>query len=231
MRTSRLFIALAVFVFTCLLGVTTPRLRVLELVSATTNSPPVATADTFTGLAARHQSAPGVLGNDSDPDSDPLHVNTNLVVSPQHGNLNLYGDGSFDYTPNSTYDDTDSFTYEVCDSQGACATAMATLANANDAPSPGTDTFNGLGARHQDAPGILANDSDPDGDSLYLDLGFNYQAQHGVSLSTGTEASFTHLRMVMSALTASSIGYAIVLEGVRLVSSPYTMLTARLLLG
>jgi hypothetical protein len=35
-----------------------------------TNSPPTAVADTFTGLAARHQDAPGVLANDYDPDGD-----------------------------------------------------------------------------------------------------------------------------------------------------------------
>ena len=41
--------------------------------------------------------APGVLGNDSDPDGDPLTAA--LVTNVSKGVLNFRGDGSFDYTP------------------------------------------------------------------------------------------------------------------------------------
>jgi RHS repeat-associated protein len=143
------------------------------------NNPPTPTTDIYTGLAARHQNAPGLLGNDADPDGDPLHIITAPVVNPQHGSVNLYGDGSFYYTPNATYAGTDSFTYQVCDNQGGCANAVVTLNNANHAATLGNDTFSGLGARHQVAPGVLGNDSDSDGDALQIDLSFNYQAQHG----------------------------------------------------
>ncbi|MBA6411800.1 VCBS repeat-containing protein [Parahaliea sp. F7430] len=41
--------------------------------------------------------APGVLGNDFDPDTDPL--TTSLVSSVAKGSLDFRSDGSFDYTP------------------------------------------------------------------------------------------------------------------------------------
>lgn len=179
MKLSRL-ILLAAFVVICVAALLSTRVSPNSAAaSLSTNNPPNVVNETFTGLAARHQEAPGVLANDSDPDGDPLTVSTSPVVGPQHGTLTLFGDGSFFYSPNSSYNGTDSFTYRVCDSQAACANAVTTLAGANHNPTAGTDSFTGLEARHQEAPGVLANDSDPDGDTLYLDLSFNYQPQHG----------------------------------------------------
>ena len=81
--------------------------------------------------------APGVLGNDSDPDitnygdrfGDRLTVTlaTNSTAgtapnNPRYGTVNLRPDGSFDYTPNAPLpgqDITDSFAYIVSDGQGA----------------------------------------------------------------------------------------------------------------
>jgi len=57
--------------------------------------------------------APGVLGNDTDPDMDSLTV---VVDSgPVHGTLTLNPDGSFTYTPDPGYVGADSFTYIVDD--------------------------------------------------------------------------------------------------------------------
>jgi len=58
--------------------------------------------------------APGVLGNDTDPDANPLTAV--LDGGPTHGTLNLNGDGSFGYTPNPHYSGSDSFTYHARDS-------------------------------------------------------------------------------------------------------------------
>ncbi len=54
-----------------------------------------------------------VLGNDFDPDGDPLTVST--VTRPDYGSLTLDPDGTFTYTPGSTYHRTDSFVYQVGD--------------------------------------------------------------------------------------------------------------------
>ncbi len=59
--------------------------------------------------------APGVLGNDDDPDNDPLTAS--LVTTSSHGTVNLQADGGFTYTPDAGYSGSDSFTYRVYDGQ------------------------------------------------------------------------------------------------------------------
>lgn len=59
--------------------------------------------------------APGVLSNDSDPESQPITVS--LVSGVQHGTLTLNPDGSFTYTPQANYNGLDSFQYQVIDAK------------------------------------------------------------------------------------------------------------------
>ena len=79
--------------------------------------------------------APGVLGNDSDADGDPL---TASLVPGRNGTVSLHADGSFTYTPALDFFGEDSFTYEACDTGTPpwCATALVTITvNAvNDPP-------------------------------------------------------------------------------------------------
>jgi hypothetical protein len=60
--------------------------------------------------------APGVLGNDTDPDGDKLTVA--LASAPAHGRVTLNADGSFRYTPDTGASGSDSFSYTVSDGQG-----------------------------------------------------------------------------------------------------------------
>ncbi len=57
--------------------------------------------------------APGVLGNDSDMDGDPIAAT--LFDGPQYGSLVLEPDGSFVYTPDPGFLGTDQFTYLASD--------------------------------------------------------------------------------------------------------------------
>ena len=57
--------------------------------------------------------APGVLGNDTDIENNPLTAILN--VGPIHGELTLNTDGSFVYNPDTNYTGTDSFTYHAYD--------------------------------------------------------------------------------------------------------------------
>lgn len=57
--------------------------------------------------------APGVLGNDTDAESDSLTAI--LVTDVTNGVLVLNSDGSFTYTPNADYNGADSFTYKAYD--------------------------------------------------------------------------------------------------------------------
>jgi Bacterial Ig domain/Excalibur calcium-binding domain len=57
--------------------------------------------------------APGVLGNDTDADGDPLAAQ--LVAGAQHGNVSVAGNGAFTYVPTTNYVGPDQFTYRACE--------------------------------------------------------------------------------------------------------------------
>jgi hypothetical protein len=90
------------------------------------NAAPTATDDAFRVKRGKTLtvSAPGLLKNDSDPDSDPLTAK--LVSGPTKGTLNLNPDGSFSYKPNVKRG-SDSFTYEADDGNGATDEATVTI--------------------------------------------------------------------------------------------------------
>ena len=78
---------------------------------------PVVADDAYTTPpgVAKTVAAPGVLGNDTDADGDPLTVV--MVSGPVHGVLALGAHGGFTYTPASRFVGTDSFTYKATDGQ------------------------------------------------------------------------------------------------------------------
>jgi hypothetical protein len=79
---------------------------------------------------------PGVLGNDSDPDGDPMTAV--LVSTTSNGTLNLNpATGGYTYTPNPNFFGTDTFTYRASDgtNQSNLATVTITVTAVNDAPS------------------------------------------------------------------------------------------------
>jgi len=76
-----------------------------------------------------------VLGNDSDPDGDPITaVNP---TQPAHGTVVLNSNGSFTYTPAANFNGSDSFTYQASDGKltSAPATVTLTVLPVNDPPS------------------------------------------------------------------------------------------------
>jgi large repetitive protein len=78
--------------------------------------------------------APGVLGNDTDAENDPLRAA--LVSGPSRGVVTLNADGSFIYAPGANFNGTDSFTYSASDGSGNSniATVTITVSAVNDAP-------------------------------------------------------------------------------------------------
>lgn len=92
-----------------------------------TNTPPVAIDDNYSTSADTilNVPAPGVLGNDSDANGDPLTAV--LHSAPTNGTLTLNSDGSFTYTPNSGFIGSDSFTYMANDGISNSNTATVTI--------------------------------------------------------------------------------------------------------
>jgi len=154
------------------------------------NDAPVANDDEATVPEDSSVTIP-VLGNDYDPDGDPLSVS--IVSGPVNGRATVNPDGTITYTPNPDFCGTDSFTYKACDPAGACDTATVTIhvTCVNDAPVAQDDTY----TTNEDtplvvsAPGVLGNDSDVDGDPLTAVLVSG--PAHG-TLALNPDGSFTY---------------------------------------
>ncbi len=79
------------------------------------NSPPVANDDDYNVKmnSALHIAAPGVLGNDSDADGDPLDLPHHTPA--HHGTATMWADGHFNYVPLPDFTGYDYFTYYASD--------------------------------------------------------------------------------------------------------------------
>ena len=98
--------------------------------------PPVAEDDAYSTDedTILNVAAPGVMGNDSDADGDPLTAELDTDVI--NGVLTLNTDGSFSYDPNSGFFGTDNFTYHADDGlyDSNVATVMITVNAVNNPP-------------------------------------------------------------------------------------------------
>jgi VCBS repeat-containing protein len=163
-------------------GLATSEIATVTILVGATNHAPTANDDDFETSEGQALivSAPGVLGNDTDPDGDLL--SSFLITNPQNGTLVLNSDGSFTYIPNSFFSGIDSFTYQTSDGEllSNVATVTITVLPVNDPPVATDDGFSTLEDQPLivAAPGVLANDFDPDGGPLTAVLVTN--PLHGV---------------------------------------------------
>jgi hypothetical protein len=131
------------------------------------NLPPTAGAD----LATTDEDTPvviDVLANDSDPDHDPLTIES--VDTPGKGTAQISNGGTrVSYTPAAGVSGQDSFTYTVNDGRGeeATATVTVTINPVNDLPVAQNDNAVTRTRRAVVIP-VLANDSDADQDALLV---------------------------------------------------------------
>ena len=135
--------------------------------------------------------APGVLGNDTDGDRDPLSVI--LISGPENGVLTLNPDGSFTYVPDADFFGADGFTYRANDGEldSGVASVFLTVSAVNDAPVANPDSF----AVDEDntltitMSGILGNDTDVEGAALSAIL---VSTTVNGTLMSNADGSFTY---------------------------------------
>ena len=174
-------------------GLNTTTGPVWSFTTATGNQNPIANNDTFSTVkdTTLNVPSPGVLANDSDPDGDQLTAIK--LTNPQHGTLDLNSNGSFVYTPTPGFTGSDSFTYKANDGtlDSNVATVSITVNQVNNPPQAVADSY----STDKDtplnvpAPGVLANDNDPDGDQLSAIKLTN--PQHG-TLNLNSNGSFVY---------------------------------------
>lgn len=134
-------------------------------VSAQANRNPVATNDAAT-TNEDVAKVVSVLGNDSDPDGDPLTVTG--VTQPAHGVVSITGGGATTtYTPAANYNGGDSYTYTIGDGRGGSATATVTMtvSPVNDNPVAVNDQGSTT-SPNAVVLSVRSNDSDIDGNVL-----------------------------------------------------------------
>src|SRR5205814_1876208 len=109
------------------------------------NSAPVAANDSYSTNAdtVLTITAPGVLGNDTDADGNPL---TAVLVSgplPAQGTLTLNANGSFTFTPAPNFNGPATFTYKANDGSldSTTATVTITVTPVNDPPAASNDGY------------------------------------------------------------------------------------------
>jgi Bacterial Ig domain len=146
----------------------------ITVTDPTVNTPPSTTNDSYSTPqdTVLTVDAPGVLANDTDPDGDQIFALLILDKGPSHGQVDLFAeDGSFTYTPNRFFAGTDSFAYFAFDSRGEVSevTTVTITVIPNSAPVAVDDSFTTLRdtTLTVDAPGVLANDSDPERDAFF----------------------------------------------------------------
>jgi large repetitive protein len=108
----------------------------------------------------------GALGNLNSlvSDYESSSFQFSIITNTQNGLLILSTGGTFEYTPLTNFNGSDSFVYEACDGGGLCsqATLFITVSPINDAPQATDDAL----AMYEDnvlSGDVSANDSDPDG--------------------------------------------------------------------
>ncbi len=113
--------------------------------------------------------APGPLTNDLSPEGLPLTVFSATSVS--HGSLSITTNGTIQYTPAAGFTGQDSFTYTAYDGVHPSnpATVSINVTPVNSPPVARDDSYSVLEGQPLNvdaAHGVLANDTDPDGDPL-----------------------------------------------------------------
>jgi len=140
--------------------------------------------------------APGVLGNDRDVNKGERLTALVAVPPTQAAGFLLEADGSFLYMPKPDFSGTDRFTYRVHDGmlESKEATVTITIHPGNDPPVGTAESY----ATEEDtiltvgAPGVLANDTDPDAEDRLKAMIVN-KPVNALSFTLRPDGSFSYM--------------------------------------
>ena len=157
--------------------------KTLTVTITDVNEAPTAVDDSYPVPAAGLTvDAPGVLGNDTDPDASDTHTavpDSNPAHTSIDGSFTFNADGSFSVTLDSGFSGSDSFTYHAHDAGGLDSNVATVTLSTNTPPvavadtgySVNEDTQLSVPAGPGPPPGVLGNDSDADvGDTITAEL-------------------------------------------------------------
>lgn len=149
----------------------------ITVTGVASNHAPVAVDDSFTAGEEGAAALGNPLDNDSDADGDPLSLSVDDVNGSQGGIVTTDDSGNLVFIAGDDFDDlavgetrNTQFTYTLSDGQGATASATITVTveGANDAPVTAADAFDVDEDGAWVLAGVLDNDSDPEGDGMFI---------------------------------------------------------------
>ena len=130
--------------------------------------------------------APGVLGNDSDPDGNSLTVASN--TQPANGTATVNSDGSFTYTPAAGFFGSDSFSYTATDGLMSASANVSINVNAT----PAASGFSvGVLENSSVVVDLLGHVTDPDNGPAPLTPAVVTQPANGSVTSSGGTFTYT----------------------------------------
>jgi VCBS repeat-containing protein len=184
------------------------------------NFAPVAVDDSFSVDEDSVVGLGGILANDSDPDGDEIYIDMNSAAGSGGGQFSFDDSGILIFNPNGDFDDlavgqsrTTGFTYTLYDSNGAssAATVTVTVNGANDNPQGTDDSFVGDEDSVLVLSNLVGNDTDAEGDALYMDMnstagsnGGLFSRDDGGSVSFNPNGDFDDLAVGESRTTSFS---------------------------
>ena len=140
--------------------------------------------------------------------------------APANGTLNVVTDGSFTYTPNAGFVGSEVLTYTVSDGT-TTSTGEFTIVVENEAPVVQDESYTvhtGQTLAVGVAAGLLANDSDADGDALQV---LSFEAPANGTLNVVTDGSFTYTPN--AGFVGSEVLTYTVSDGITTVSGEFTI--------
>ncbi|MDW5597849.1 Ig-like domain-containing protein [Conexibacter stalactiti] len=203
-------------------GGTPSRAVTRDVAVSAVNDDPTAADDGYTTDAGTLLTvpAPGALSNDRDLDGDRLSIDEvdgsaanvgRAITTPRGATVTVNADGSLSYDPDGAFDALragdivrETFAYRVTDGRASdTATIVFTVTGSNDAPVAADDDYR----TDEDTPltvtaggGLLANDSDADGDTLTVaeldgsaaNVATAYRTARGATLTVAADGSLSY---------------------------------------
>ncbi len=132
-----------------------------------------------------------VLDNDLDPQNNISSSSLTIITQPTLGSVSINGDGTITYTPAENENGADSFTYEVCDTDGYCdqATVNINITPVNDPPMINADSYV-LDEDQSINLTILDNDDDIDSDLDANSITITSAASNGILTINSTSITY-----------------------------------------
>lgn len=188
----------AVDEFGALSGGATVTVTVLSTSPPPNTFPPGAVGETYTYVSgsAHAVAAPGLLANDVDLDGHyPLTIDNETDVD--HGLLTVSTNGEFSYKSDPYFVGDDSFTYQVKDSTNAISGTVTVTIHVvappgNQPPVTIDDTHTAVSGvlGTVAAPGVMGNDSEPDGDPMTVEV--TVQPGYGTLVMNDLTGAYTY---------------------------------------